>query len=160
MCVYVCVCICMYMLYVYVYIYRYMYVYIYIYIYVVVLLFGVKWDPFIIIVLRHLRQQSITMTELLCRIWTDFTANWKLTVVSLNVSQITLTTIGYGDKYPITWNGRLLAATFTLIGVSFFALPAVSLRGFQRKWTDRVEQAFNWVERADAELDHCSLLWI
>lgn len=39
--------------------------------------------------------------------------------------QITLTTIGYGDKYPITWNGRLLAATFTLIGVSFFALPAV-----------------------------------
>lgn len=41
-------------------------------------------------------------------------------------SQITLTTIGYGDKFPITWNGRLLAATFTLIGVSFFALPAVS----------------------------------
>lgn len=40
--------------------------------------------------------------------------------------QITLTTIGYGDKYPQTWNGRLLAATFTLIGVSFFALPAVS----------------------------------
>nr|BAA37164.1 mKQT2.9 [Mus musculus] len=37
---------------------------------------------------------------------------------------ITLTTIGYGDKYPQTWNGRLLAATFTLIGVSFFALPA------------------------------------
>lgn len=42
------------------------------------------------------------------------------------MSQITLTTIGYGDKFPITWNGRLLAATFTLIGVSFFALPAVS----------------------------------
>lgn len=41
--------------------------------------------------------------------------------------QITLTTIGYGDKYPQTWNGRLLAATFTLIGVSFFALPAVSV---------------------------------
>uniref|UniRef100_A0A3B5MU56 Ion transport domain-containing protein n=1 Tax=Xiphophorus couchianus TaxID=32473 RepID=A0A3B5MU56_9TELE len=39
---------------------------------------------------------------------------------------ITLTTIGYGDKFPVTWNGRLLAATFTLIGVSFFALPAVS----------------------------------
>ncbi|KAG7253212.1 hypothetical protein CRUP_014500 [Coryphaenoides rupestris] len=29
---------------------------------------------------------------------------------------ITLTTIGYGDKFPVTWNGRLLAATFTLIG--------------------------------------------
>jgi len=40
--------------------------------------------------------------------------------------QITLTTIGYGDKTPKTWAGRLLAGTFALIGVSFFALPAVS----------------------------------
>ncbi|KAF3698627.1 Potassium voltage-gated channel subfamily KQT member 3 [Channa argus] len=37
---------------------------------------------------------------------------------------ITLTTIGYGDKTPKTWAGRLLAGTFVLIGVSFFALPA------------------------------------
>lgn len=40
--------------------------------------------------------------------------------------QITLATIGYGDKTPKTWEGRLIAATFSLIGVSFFALPAVS----------------------------------
>ena len=40
--------------------------------------------------------------------------------------QITLTTIGYGDKTPRTWQGRLLAACFALLGVSFFALPAVS----------------------------------
>uniref|UniRef100_A0A3Q3WQB8 Uncharacterized protein n=1 Tax=Mola mola TaxID=94237 RepID=A0A3Q3WQB8_MOLML len=37
---------------------------------------------------------------------------------------ITLTTIGYGDKTPKTWAGRLLAGTFALMGVSFFALPA------------------------------------
>ncbi|XP_030631377.1 potassium voltage-gated channel subfamily KQT member 3 [Chanos chanos] len=37
---------------------------------------------------------------------------------------ITLTTIGYGDKTPKTWAGRLLAGTFALLGVSFFALPA------------------------------------
>lgn len=43
------------------------------------------------------------------------------------VLQITLTTIGYGDKTPKTWAGRLLAGTFALIGVSFFALPAVSV---------------------------------
>lgn len=42
-------------------------------------------------------------------------------------TQITLTTIGYGDKTPRTWQGRLLAASFALLGVSFFALPAVSL---------------------------------
>ncbi|MGH0158350.1 UNVERIFIED_CONTAM: hypothetical protein FKN15_035298 [Acipenser sinensis] len=40
---------------------------------------------------------------------------------------ITLTTIGYGDKTPKTWAGRLLAGTFALVGVSFFALPAVSV---------------------------------
>ncbi|KAK1879282.1 Potassium voltage-gated channel subfamily KQT member 3 [Dissostichus eleginoides] len=42
---------------------------------------------------------------------------------------ITLTTIGYGDKTPKTWAGRLLAGTFALIGVSFFALPAVGHPG-------------------------------
>lgn len=40
--------------------------------------------------------------------------------------QITLTTIGYGDKTPQTWTGRLLSAGFALLGISFFALPAVS----------------------------------
>uniref|UniRef100_A0A8C1QYL3 Potassium voltage-gated channel, KQT-like subfamily, member 2b n=1 Tax=Cyprinus carpio TaxID=7962 RepID=A0A8C1QYL3_CYPCA len=54
---------------------------------------------------------------------------------------ITLTTIGYGDKYPITWNGRLLAATFTLIGVSFFALPAGILgSGFALKVQEQHRQ--------------------
>lgn len=42
-------------------------------------------------------------------------------------NQITLTTIGYGDKVPKTWNGRLLGAAFSMIGVAFFALPAVSM---------------------------------
>ncbi|KAL2306739.1 hypothetical protein Nmel_004674, partial [Mimus melanotis] len=39
---------------------------------------------------------------------------------------ITLTTIGYGDKTPLTWLGRLLSAGFALLGISFFALPAVT----------------------------------
>lgn len=65
-------------------------------------------------------------------VWTLRTLYWVLLypqtiwLVCVCLCQITLTTIGYGDKFPITWNGRLLAATFTLIGVSFFALPAVS----------------------------------
>lgn len=41
--------------------------------------------------------------------------------------QITLTTIGYGDKTPKTWTGRMLSAGFALLGISFFALPAVSI---------------------------------
>lgn len=48
-----------------------------------------------------------------------------ITLCHLHSPQITLTTIGYGDKTPRTWQGRLLAACFALLGVSFFALPAV-----------------------------------
>ncbi|XP_031724665.1 potassium voltage-gated channel subfamily KQT member 2-like isoform X2 [Anarrhichthys ocellatus] len=54
---------------------------------------------------------------------------------------ITLTTIGYGDKVPKTWNGRLLAATFSMIGVAFFALPAGILgSGFALKVQEQHRQ--------------------
>ena len=41
--------------------------------------------------------------------------------------QVTLTTVGYGDKVPKTWAGRGVAAFFAIMGISFFALPAVSI---------------------------------
>ncbi|XP_062343170.1 potassium voltage-gated channel subfamily KQT member 4 isoform X3 [Osmerus eperlanus] len=54
---------------------------------------------------------------------------------------ITLTTIGYGDKTPHTWQGRLLAAAFALVGVSFFALPAGILgSGFALKVQEQHRQ--------------------
>uniref|UniRef100_A0A672JVB1 Potassium voltage-gated channel subfamily Q member 4 n=1 Tax=Sinocyclocheilus grahami TaxID=75366 RepID=A0A672JVB1_SINGR len=54
---------------------------------------------------------------------------------------ITLTTIGYGDKTPRTWQGRLLAACFALLGVSFFALPAGILgSGFALKVQEQHRQ--------------------
>ncbi|XP_078144331.1 potassium voltage-gated channel subfamily KQT member 2-like isoform X3 [Centroberyx gerrardi] len=54
---------------------------------------------------------------------------------------ITLTTIGYGDKVPKTWNGRLLAAAFSMIGVAFFALPAGILgSGFALKVQEQHRQ--------------------
>ncbi|XP_040015595.1 potassium voltage-gated channel subfamily KQT member 2 isoform X2 [Xiphias gladius] len=61
---------------------------------------------------------------------------------------ITLTTIGYGDKFPITWNGRLLAATFTLIGVSFFALPAVQEQHRQKHFEKRRNPAAGLIQAA------------
>ncbi|XP_058898407.1 potassium voltage-gated channel subfamily KQT member 4 isoform X2 [Kogia breviceps] len=54
---------------------------------------------------------------------------------------ITLTTIGYGDKTPHTWLGRVLAAGFALLGVSFFALPAGILgSGFALKVQEQHRQ--------------------
>uniref|UniRef100_A0AAR2LGQ9 Potassium voltage-gated channel, KQT-like subfamily, member 5a n=1 Tax=Pygocentrus nattereri TaxID=42514 RepID=A0AAR2LGQ9_PYGNA len=54
---------------------------------------------------------------------------------------ITLTTIGYGDKTPQTWPGRLLSAGFALLGISFFALPAGILgSGFALKVQEQHRQ--------------------
>jgi voltage-gated potassium channel len=35
----------------------------------------------------------------------------------------TLTTVGYGDVYPITGIGRLMAAAIAILGIGMFALP-------------------------------------
>ncbi|XP_073173677.1 potassium voltage-gated channel subfamily KQT member 4 isoform X3 [Lepidochelys kempii] len=67
---------------------------------------------------------------------------WKLlgSVVYAH-SKITLTTIGYGDKTPNTWLGRVLAAGFALLGISFFALPAGILgSGFALKVQEQHRQ--------------------
>lgn len=37
---------------------------------------------------------------------------------------MTLTTVGYGDIYPITPLGKILGAFISLFGIAFFALPA------------------------------------
>ncbi|KFO32530.1 Potassium voltage-gated channel subfamily KQT member 4 [Fukomys damarensis] len=56
-------------------------------------------------------------------------------------TMITLTTIGYGDKTPHTWLGRVLAAGFALLGISFFALPAGILgSGFALKVQEQHRQ--------------------
>ncbi|KAJ8014134.1 hypothetical protein DPEC_G00037100 [Dallia pectoralis] len=54
---------------------------------------------------------------------------------------ITLTTIGYGDKTPHTWTGRMISAFFALMGISFFALPAGILgSGFALKVQEQHRQ--------------------
>ncbi len=35
----------------------------------------------------------------------------------------TLTTVGYGDVYPITWIGKIFGALISLLGIGLFALP-------------------------------------
>ncbi|CAF0750412.1 unnamed protein product [Didymodactylos carnosus] len=37
---------------------------------------------------------------------------------------VTVATIGYGDKTPHTWPGRIITACLSIIGIAFFALPA------------------------------------
>jgi len=42
---------------------------------------------------------------------------------------VTLTTVGYGDVYPVTVPGRCLASVIAMLGIGLFALPAGILAG-------------------------------
>ncbi|XP_066268732.1 potassium voltage-gated channel subfamily KQT member 1-like isoform X6 [Branchiostoma lanceolatum] len=54
---------------------------------------------------------------------------------------ITLTTVGYGDATPDSWQGKLLTVVFGLCGISFFALPAGILgSGFALKVQEQARQ--------------------
>lgn len=64
-------------------------------------------------------------------------------------AQITLCTVGYGDTVPITWPGKIAASFCALLGISFFALPAVSfnLRLSWFSFSARTRLSSLWVER-------------
>jgi len=50
----------------------------------------------------------------------------------------TLTTVGYGDVYPVTPFGQLFGAFVAILGVGMFALPAgIIAAGFERELSER-----------------------
>jgi len=54
---------------------------------------------------------------------------------------ITLTTVGYGDVYPITLIGRMLGAMLAILGIGLFALPAgILASGFSEELQARKAQ--------------------
>jgi voltage-gated potassium channel len=66
---------------------------------------------------------------------------------------VTLTTVGYGDIYPITPLGRFLGAILAFLGIGIFALPAgIIAAGFseevqrrkQEKMAANLEQSANY----------------
>lgn len=51
---------------------------------------------------------------------------------------ITLTTVGYGDMYPITPPGKILGALVAILGIGLFALPAgILASGFYEQFSDK-----------------------
>ncbi|MFP4133599.1 MAG: ion transporter [Halothece sp.] len=54
---------------------------------------------------------------------------------------ITLTTVGYGDVYPVTLVGRILGAVLAILGIGLFALPAgILASGFSEELQARKEK--------------------
>jgi hypothetical protein len=66
----------------------------------------------------------------------------KIDVTLLNVLQITVTTIGYGDTVPKTWMGKIVASCFSVFAISFFALPAVSR--YRKKYKQNTSQTTSY----------------
>ncbi len=53
----------------------------------------------------------------------------------------TLTTVGYGDVYPITAMGKLMAGVMAILGIGIFALPAgILANGFANNVQDKQEK--------------------
>ncbi len=50
----------------------------------------------------------------------------------------TLSTVGYGDVYPVTVLGKILAGIVALLGISMFALPTgILASGFVEEMRDK-----------------------
>ncbi|XP_033629266.1 potassium voltage-gated channel subfamily KQT member 1-like [Asterias rubens] len=71
---------------------------------------------------------------------------------------VTLTTIGYGDKVPLTWLGKIIASCFSIFSISFFALPSGILgSGFALKVQHKQRQKhFSRQIPAAARLIQCA----
>ena len=75
---------------------------------------------------------------------------------------VTLTTVGYGDVYPVTALGRIFAAIISLAGIGVVALPAgVFASAFSdelrereiKKLQERVDEVESEVDELEAERD-------
>ncbi|MBP7774132.1 ion transporter, partial [Candidatus Gracilibacteria bacterium] len=71
-------------------------------------------------------------------------------------SVITLTTIGYGDVYPITFGGRILGMILAMVGIGLVALPTgILTSGFIRalRSEKKISQLADSLEEEEKEQD-------
>lgn len=69
---------------------------------------------------------------------------------------ITLTTVGYGDVYPVTLVGRILGAILAVLGIGLFALPAgILASGFSEELQARKAKK---QRHANRSCPHCGQL--
>ncbi|MEX0900353.1 MAG: ion transporter [Gammaproteobacteria bacterium] len=68
-------------------------------------------------------------------------------------SVATLTTVGYGDLYPVTGLGRLLGGVISVLGIAMFALPTAILGAAFVDELERVKRGE--VNDARGRCEHC-----
>ncbi len=71
----------------------------------------------------------------------------------------TVTTVGYGDQYPVTAAGRLIAIAVMLVGIGFVAiLTAAAAQDFMRAEREETTELRAVHERLDEVLDKLAAL--
>ncbi|MPZ49315.1 MAG: potassium channel protein [Dehalococcoidia bacterium] len=70
----------------------------------------------------------------------------------------TITTVGYGDRYPITAEGRGIAAFLMLLGISLFSLLTANIAAFlaqpeQNGQTASMDDLLESIKRLEAKVD-------
>lgn len=53
----------------------------------------------------------------------------------------TVTTVGYGDHYPVTESGKLVAAALMIIGVALVSMVTASIAAAFVRWSDRPDDS-------------------
>jgi len=69
----------------------------------------------------------------------------------------TVTTVGYGDRYPVTGTGRLVAVALMLVGISLLGLVTASVAAFfvsatRKAVADEDEDIREHLRRLEGEL--------
>jgi voltage-gated potassium channel len=68
----------------------------------------------------------------------------------------TMTTVGYGDVYPVTPSGRVVAGALAVVGIAFFALPAaIVTTGFLTHITPSAESPSRQLPANQIICPHC-----
>ena len=60
----------------------------------------------------------------------------------------TVTTVGYGDKYPVTNSGRLIAILLMIVGIALFSVITGSLA----EWFSVRQQRVSFLDESDGEM--------
>jgi voltage-gated potassium channel len=83
-------------------------------------------------------------------------ANIKTGIDALWWNIVTLATVGYGDKYPVTTTGRVIGVVVIVVGVGLFS----ALTSFLAQWFIRPRAADNQPQTANAEIQNLNQLTV
>jgi voltage-gated potassium channel len=79
----------------------------------------------------------------------DFSSTWE----RIWWAVVTVTTVGYGDKYPMTLEGRIIAMVVMLFGIgSPSALTATIASRFVKKRSGETEEILTELTRIESKL--------